>query len=254
MRGFACVIAPPQLNSETDFVARNAEFQAALDAIVDAALHCSVEEPANSAPGGLVSTTDAIAAAPSGSTTVKEAVVDLVGKIRENLVMRRATVLQAPAGGVVVPYIHNRVSAESDMGGIVAAVALSATPTPAAGSPQLDALVALGKVLAMQVAASRPIALDRHSVDATELERERAILTEQAQASGKPADIIARMVEGRLSKFYAEQCLMEQNCMVVEGDQKVKDLVKKCEKDTGAKVDVHGFRLLVVGDGVAAED
>ncbi len=250
---FRCMPAASQLNSETDFVARNDDFQDALAAFADAALAGEVTEPVNGPPTGTADTLNALLDASvsvggAGAVPVRDAVVDLVGKIRENLVLRRSTAIAAPAGGVVVPYVHNK--ARPDMGTIGVAVALSATPAPAAGSAGYLALTEVGKTVALQVAAAQPLALDRDGVDASELERERTVLADQARASGKPEDIIERMVSGRMGKFYAENCLLEQKCMTVEGDKTVKQVVADAKAAVGGDVTVHGFRLLVVGEGV----
>lgn len=252
-------LAPPpapassQLNSETDFVARNEDFQDALAAFADAALAGEVAEPVNGPLAGTAATLSSLLDASvsvggAGAVPVRDAVTDLVGKIRENLVLRRSAAIAAPAGGVVVPYVHNK--ARPDMGTIGVAVALSATPAPAAGSAGYLALMEVGKTVALQVAAAQPLALDREGVDASEIERERTVLADQARASGKPEDIIERMVTGRLGKFYAESCLLEQKCMTVEGDKTVKQVVADAKGAVGGEVTVHGFRILVVGEGV----
>jgi len=248
------VLVPrPQLNSETDFVARNDDFQSVLRAIAGAALEAGVGEDAAGPSVGLPETAAAVSAVPvsvggAAAVPVSDAVVELVGRIRENLVFRRAAAIAAPAGGVVVPYLHNKAS--DDMGTIGVAVSLSAEPSPVPGSPQRAALEALGKTLALQVAAAQPLALDRTSVSAEDLARETGVLEEQARASGKPEAVVAKMVEGRLGKFFAESCLMEQKCMTAEGDRSVRQVVEDAEAGVGGPVTVHGFRLLVVGEGV----
>jgi len=216
-----------EVNAETDFVARNDQFQAFAAAAADVAL---------SVGGDLEKTK--VAAFPGGGT-VADKLTNLVATIGENMSLRRSASLAVPAG-VVVSYIHNAVA--PGLGKIGVLVALESTGAA-------DRLSALGKQIAMHVAAANPSALDIGSVDPSALERERAILSEQAAASGKPAQVIEKMVEGRLRKFYEETVLLEQ-VFVVDGESRVKDVVAGVAKELGTSVKLAGFLRYALGEGV----
>ena len=142
--------------------------------------------------------------------------------------------------GVVVSYMHNAL--KPGLGKIGVLVALESKGDAAK-------LEALGKQLAMHVAAANPTALKREDVSTAELEREKAILVDQARASGRPENIIEKMVEGRMRKYYEDVCLLEQT-YVIDGESKVGDAVKKAAKDVGAEVTVTGFRRFALGEGI----
>lgn len=163
--------------------------------------------------------------------------------------LRRVTSIAAEEG-VVNCYVHNPVA--PSLGGIVAAVSLEAKPTPEVGSESHTELLEFAKSLAMQVAAARPESVTVANLPPASVERERAILTEQAQQSGKPADIIAKMVEGRLSKFYEEAVLTEQVYLIGgNGKDKVKQLVEAKRKALGlTELSVGKLAYVKVGDGV----
>jgi elongation factor Ts len=216
-----------EINSETDFVSRNDQFQAFVRAAAQIAL----------GQGGDLEKTKA-AAHPSGGS-VAEALTRLVATIGENMNLRRSTGL-AVGKGVVSSYVHNAVA--PGLGKIGVIVGLES-------SGDGEKLAQLGKQIAMHIAAANPQALDIASVDPAALERERAILREQAAASGKPAAVIDKMVEGRLRKFYEEAVLLEQ-VFVVDGESRVKDVVAKLGKEIGADVKVAGFRRFALGEGV----
>jgi elongation factor Ts len=145
--------------------------------------------------------------------------------------------------GVVATYMHNAVA--PNMGKIGVLVALESTGDKAK-------LAAIGKQIAMHVAHSNPQALDIASVDPASIERERAILTEQAQGSGKPAEVIAKMVEGRLRKFYEQEVLLEQT-FVIDNENQVKKVVENAAKEVGASVKLTGFARFALGEGIAKE-
>ncbi|MFO0294882.1 MAG: translation elongation factor Ts [Rhodospirillales bacterium] len=216
-----------EVNAETDFVARNAQFQAFARAAAEQAL----------AVGGDLARTGA-AALPDGGT-VAERLTGLIATIGENMSLRRAAALSVPAG-VVTSYIHN--AAAPGLGKIGVLVALESTG-------DAEKLSALGKQIAMHVAAANPSALDIASVDPAALDRERAILSEQAAASGKPPQVVEKMVEGRLRKFYEETVLLEQ-VYVVDGESRVKDVVAATAKEIGAPVRLAGFLRYALGEGV----
>jgi elongation factor Ts len=219
-----------EVNSETDFVAKNDQFQALAKGVAGAAL----------AHGDNV---DAIAAQKLGSgRTVNEEVTHLVSTIGENMRVRRAAKL-AVGQGAVAAYVHNQLA--PNMGKIGVLVALES-------AGQADALAALGKQVAMHIAAANPQSLDVTQLDPAAVERERAVLTEQAAGSGKNADIVAKMVEGRLRKFYQDVVLLEQT-WVHDGETKVAKVIADAAKTVGAPVKLTGFIRFALGEGIERE-
>ena len=209
-----------EVNAETDFVARNDLFQALVAGIARIAL---------AADGDL----ERIKAAPFGNgRTVAEEITHLVATIGENMSLRRAAVLSVPRG-VVATYVHN--AQKPGLGRIGVLAALEGEPG--------GTLLKLGREVGMHVAAARPAALDIAAVDPAELARERAVLTEQAASSGKPEAVIAKMVEGRVRKFYEEVVLLEQ-VWVHDGESRVKAVIAKA----GAKL--AGFVRFQLGEGI----
>jgi elongation factor Ts len=220
------------VNSETDFVARNEAFQDFVRKVAETSL---------SVGGDLEKTT--AAAFPGGSGSVGEAVTGMIAKIGENMALRRSAGISV-SDGVVCSYIHNQTA--PGLGKIGVLVGLDSTGDKAK-------LEALGKQIAMHVAAAQPLAVDRDGVDASALERERDVLSEQARASGKAEDIIAKMVEGRLRKFYEEVCLLEQ-IFVIDGETKIRKVLEDAAKDLGAPVTLAGFVRFQIGEGVEREE
>jgi elongation factor Ts len=222
-----------EVNSETDFVARNEQFQAFVRQAAELAL----------AAGGDLEALGR-AKTPDGAALDDE-LARLVGTIGENLILRRTAALSVDPG-VVAGYIHNQV--EPGLGKIGVLVALRSTGDSAG-------LAELGKKLAMHVAAAAPAAIDKDGVDPAALDREREILAEQARASGKPEDIVAKMVEGRLRKYYEEVCLLEQT-YVIDGETKVAKILDQAAKDLGGSVEVVGMVRFLLGEGIerAASD
>jgi elongation factor Ts len=216
-----------EVNSETDFVARNEQFQAFVRSAAELAL---------SAGGDL----DKLAATqtPDGGALGEE-LTRLIGTIGENLILRRTAALTADPG-VVAGYVHNQTA--PGLGKIGVLVALQSSGDAAA-------LADLGKKLAMHVAAAVPLAIDKDGVDASLLEREREILAEQARASGKPEEIVAKMVEGRLRKYYEEVCLLEQT-YVIDGETKIAKVLEQAAKDLGGEVKVTGMARFLLGEGI----
>jgi len=217
-----------EVNSETDFVARNELFQAFVRTVAGLA----------AAGNGDV---EALRQTPYPGTgrTVAEELTELVGRIGENLVLRRATRL-AVGSGVVSSYMHNSLA--PGLGKIGVLVALESEAAT-------DALAALGRQLAMHVAAANPQYLDIASVSAAALDRERAVLREQASGSGKSEEIVNRMVEGRLRKFYEEAVLLEQ-VFVIDGESRVGKVVEAAAKQAGKPIKVTGFVRMQLGEGV----
>ena len=219
--------AAVELNSETDFVARNEVFQAAARSIAQTALKTD----------GKVET---IVAAPCGDSTVGEVVTNMIATIGENMMVRRAARFEVPEGAVAA-YVHNATTPE--LGRIGVLVALNSA------APDKAALVALGRKIGMHVAATQPQSLSTEDLDPAAVERERAIFTEQALASGKPPAVVEKMVEGRIRKFYEEVVLLKQ-AFVMNPDQTVEAFLASEGKALGHPVTVAGFARLGLGEGV----
>jgi len=224
-----------EVNSETDFLARNEYFQEFVHNTAALSLGA----------GGDV---DTLRASPytSGGQSVAEALTDLIAKVGENMTVRRTACLEVE-NGVVAAYVHNQVSAEApDQGKIGVIVALESTG-------DTEKLRTFGKQLAMHISWSAPQALDAADVDPEALARERNVLAEQARESGKPENIIEKMLEGRLRKYYEEICLLEQT-FVIDGETKVRAVLEKIGQDVGAPVKIAGFRRFQLGEGVQREE
>ena len=217
-----------EVNAETDFVARNDKFQAFAAKAAELALTTA----------GDVETLKA-ATYPGTSHTAQDELTSLIATVGENMNLRRAVTLSVPAG-VVVSYVHSAIA--PGLGKIGVLVALESTGDTAK-------LADLGKQIAMHIAAARPDALDIADVDSSSLERERNVLAEQARASGKPENIIEKMVEGRVRKYYEEVCLLEQT-YVIDGETKVRKVVENAAKDIGAPVKVTAFTRFALGEGI----
>jgi len=182
------------------------------------------------------------AAYPGTGRTVEAELSELVGRIGENLVLRRSAKLQV-GRGVVASYMHNSLS--PGLGKIGVLVALES-------EAEEGILAGLGRQLAMHVAATNPLYLDTAAVPAAALERERAILREHAAASGKDVAIVERMVEGRLRKFYEESVLLDQ-IYVIDGESRVSKVVEAAAKSAGKPIRVTGFRRFALGEGIDKE-
>jgi elongation factor Ts len=217
-----------EVNSETDFVARNQAFQSFVRGVAGLAL------------GGDGSLETLLAMPyPGSGRTVEEELTHLIATIGENLVLRRTARLAVSEGGVFA-YMHNALG--PGIGKIGVIVALEAAAPYAA-------LADLGKQLAMHVAAANPLYLDIASVPPAALEREREVLREQARTSGKSEDIVERMVGGRLRKFYEEFVLLEQ-IFVVDQETRVGKVVEQAAKAAGARINVTGFARFALGEGI----
>ncbi|HEY8875046.1 MAG TPA: translation elongation factor Ts [Stellaceae bacterium] len=225
-RGLAGAVV--EVNSETDFVARNELFQAFVRAVGVLAVGASGD-------------VDALREAPYPGTgrTVAGELTELVARIGENLVLRRARRLAVKAG-VVASYVHNSLA--PGLGKIGVLVALESDAAE-------GALTALGRQLAMHVAAASPLYLDIAAVPAAALDRERAVLREQAQVTGKTEAIVERMVEGRLRKFY-EECVLLEQVFVIDGESRVGKIVEAAAKEAGAPIRITGFVCFALGEGV----
>lgn len=214
-----------EVNSETDFVARNEKFQAFVSATAKLALDASGDLKALKAM-----------TYPGAGRTVEEELTQLIAVIGENLNLRRTAALSVDPG-VIGAYMHNQVAPGLGTIGVIVGLESSAD------------VALLGKQLAMHVAATAPQAIDSDGVDAAALERERNVLAEQARASGKSEEIIDKMVEGRLRKFYEEVCLLDQT-FVIDGESKVRKVLEQAGKDLGGTVRVSGYFRFQLGEGV----
>lgn len=217
-----------EVNAETDFVARNAQFQTYAGTVARLALQS----------GGSVEALQA-AKYPETGRNVQEELTHLVATIGENMSLRRVKQLSV-SQGVVASYIHNAVAPNAGKIGVL--VALESTGDAAK-------LTALGKQIAMHVAATNPQSLSTADLDPASIARERAVLEDQAKTSGRPPEVIAKMVEGRLRKFYEEVVLSEQT-FVVDGETKVGKVVENAAKDIGAPVKLAGFVRFALGEGI----
>ncbi len=217
-----------ELNAETDFVGRNEQFQQLAKGIVTLAVKNKIDDVEK------LKTT-----AYSSDRNVADEIVHAISVIGENMSLRRCATLSVKQG-VVASYIHNAVA--PGMGKIAILVALESEANPA----QLETL---GKQLAMHVAAARPEALSTAEINAEKLDRERAVHREQATASGKPADVVEKMVEGRIRKYYEEVVLLEQ-LYVIDGKTKIAQVVEAAAKEFGKPVKITGFVSYRLGEGI----
>ena len=217
-----------EVHSETDFVARNQAFQSFVRTVSELALDGNGE-------------IDALKESefPGTGRTVLEEQTHLIATIGENIVLRRMKRLSTEAGGVF-SYVHNSLGPGLGKIGVLV--------TLASGAPAAQ-LAELGKQLAMHIAAANPLYLDITSVPQAALDRERAVLREQAQASGKSDSVVERMVEGRLRKFYEEFVLLEQ-IFVVDQETKISKVIEQAGKAAGAPIRVESFVRFALGEGV----
>ena len=222
--------AAVEVNSETDFVAKNDQFQQFVREVTEIALNSGDDIEALKGQ-----------AMPSGKT-VEETLTNNVATIGENQSLRRSKRLEV-SKGAVVSYVHNAQA--PGMGKIGVLVALESEASD-------EVLQSLGKQLAMHIAAAFPKALNEADLDEAEIERERAIATEKAAESGKPADIIAKMVEGGIAKYRKEHALVSQ-LFVMDGKTKISDVVAKAGKDAGATIVLKDYVRFQLGEGIEKE-
>jgi elongation factor Ts len=218
-----------EVNSETDFVARNQDFQALVGTIAGLALESGGDLER------LLQTT-----VPASGRSVADEITQKIAVIGENLSLRRVAAIEV-GEGVVGAYVHSALA--PGLGKIGVLVGLQS-----AGDP--EQLATLGKQLAMHVAAAKPLAVSVDRLDARELERERAIYAEQARASGKPDSIVDKIVDGRVRKFYEEVVLLEQ-AYVIDPDLKVKAAVERVAESIGSTITVTAFERFALGEGLA---
>lgn len=221
-----------EVNSETDFVAKNELFQ---EYVADAA------KVALMASGELCDMKSFHC--PKCNKTFEERLTDLIAKIGENMTLRRAAMLQVN-NGVVASYLHN--SCGNNLGKIGVLVALESTADKAK-------LEELGKHIAMHIAASAPLFKDIASVDPAAVEHEKSIFAEQAKASGKPENIIEKMVEGRVRKYY-EEVVLEEQAFIMDPDKKVKQVIADAAKELGADIKLVDYVRFKLGEGLQKKE
>lgn len=221
-----------EVNSETDFVAKNAQFQDIVQRTAKTAL-------------GTDGSVEAVGAATieGGDKSVNDTLTDAIATIGENMNLRRSAKMEV-SKGVVATYMHN--AAGEGIGKLGVLVALES-------DGDVAALAAIGKQVAMHVAATNPLAATKEEIPAEVAEREKAIFIESARESGKPENIIEKMVEGRMRKFYEESVLLSQT-FVIDGENTVEQALKNAEKDAGAPITLKGFVRMALGEGIEKEE
>jgi len=220
-----------ELNSETDFVSRNEEFQQFASTLAKLALEADDLDGLNAMDF------------PDTGRNVAEELTHKIATIGENMTLRRMQKLSVDHG-MVVPYLHNAVA--DGLGRIGVLVGMESGADGAV-------LSSLGKQIAMHIAATSPASLSVSDLDPELVAREREVLIEQAKESGKPQEIAEKMVEGRMRKYYEEVVLLEQT-FVIDGENKVGAVVEKAAKDAGSDIAVSGYAQFVLGAGIEKEE
>jgi elongation factor Ts len=221
-----------EVNSETDFVARNEQFQGLVKMIAQVALKVGAD-------------VEKIKAAPVGDVTVERAIQDAIATIGENMTLRRAASLEV-SQGVVASYVHNAVIEGAGKMGVIVALE---------SSGKTDELAVLGKQLAMHVAAANPQALDPAGLDPAAITREKDVLADKYRQAGKPENVIEKIVDSGLKTFYKEVCLLEQASVHGEHNGKsVAQVLKEAEGKVGAPVKVTGFVRYALGEGIEKQE
>ncbi len=213
-----------EINSETDFVAKNDQFQSLVTTITETAFENNGDETAT-------------------KSAHEQTITDAVATIGENISFRRSAGLSTNQGAVI-SYVHN--AAAEGLGKIGVLVALESAADTAT-------LESLGKKLAMHIAASKPAALNRDGVDQSLIEKEKEIFTEQARASGKPDNIIEKMVVGRINKFYEEITLLDQ-AYIIDPKQKIREVVESAGKEAGSDITISGYVQFTLGEGIEKKE
>jgi elongation factor Ts len=219
-----------EVNSETDFVARNELFQGLVKTITEVAIAVGAD-------------VEKINAAKAGSMTIADAVADAIAKIGENMSLRRASSLSV-GKGVIASYMHNAV--DEGMGKIGVILALES-------SGKSDELKRFGRMVAMHIAASNPQAIDPTGLAPDVVRREREVFAERFKAEGKPANIIDKIVESALKTFYKEVCLLDQ-AFIHEPDKTVSQAIKEAEGTAGGPIKITGFVRYALGEGIDRPD
>ena len=223
-----------EVNSETDFVARNDKFQELVLNCAKATLNIDNSD----------SIVDNIKNQTVNGKKIADEFTDKIASIGENLQLRRAKIAKLNGNGAIVSYIHNQ--AATNLGKIGVLVVLES-------NADKNALQELGKQIAMHIAATKPEFLDKTQVPSERLNREKEILVEQAKTSGKPQNIIDKMIEGRIKKFYEEICLLDQN-FVMDDKLKIADVLKNFEKTSGSSVKITDYVLFILGEGLEKKE
>ena len=219
-----------EVNSETDFVARNDFFQGLVKMIADVALTAGTD-------------LDTLNKAKIGNRSVADAIQESIAKIGENISLRRATAIDVKQGAIA-SYIHNSVG--EGLGKIGVLVALES-------SGKADELAQIGRKIAMHVAASNPQAVEPSELSAEVIRREKEVLADKAKAQGKAANLIEKIVESGLKTFYKEVCLLDQP-YIHEPDKSVAQAIKEAEGKAGAPIKVKGFVRYALGEGIEREE
>ncbi len=221
-----------EVNSETDFVARNEQFQGMVKMVAQVALKVGAD-------------VEKIKAAKVGSVTVETAIADAIATIGENMTLRRAAVLEV-AKGVVSNYVHNAVVEGAGKMGVIVALELAG---------KTDELAALGRQLAMHVAAASPLALDPASLDPDLVKREKDVLADKYRQQGKPENVIEKIVDSGLKTYYKEVCLLEQASIHADHNGKSwAQVLKEVEGKVGAPVKITGFVRYALGEGIDKQE
>ncbi len=215
-----------EVNSETDFVARNDLFQGLVKMIADVAIDAGTD-------------VEKILAAKAGSITVADSIADTIAKIGENMTLRRAAAI-AVSKGVVGSYVHNSVVDGLGKIGVIVGLELAGNA---------DELKAFGRMVAMHVASANPQAVDPSGLDPALVEREKGVLADKFKAQGKPANVIEKIVESGLKTFYKEVCLLEQG-FIFDDKKSVAQAVKEAEGKVGGPIKVTGFVRFALGEGI----
>ena len=221
-----------EINAETDFVARNETFQNFVSKVAQVAL---IE-------GNQINNINS-AKIPNGERSVEEELSHLIATIGENINIRRAAVVSV-SKGILASYIHNAMT--PGMGKIGVLVGLESD----SDSPEL---LELGKQIAMHIAAAKPLAISHDQLPLEDVEREKNILSKQARESGKPEEIIEKMLAGRLNKFYEEVCLLDQT-FVIDGESKISKIITNAAEKLNSPISIVGFALMVLGEGVEKKE
>jgi elongation factor Ts len=221
-----------EVNAETDFVARNEAFQEFVSTTATLALQSGGDLDALKSQ-----------AYPGTDRTVEEELTYQIATIGENLSLRRVSVLSTD-NGAIGSYMHNTLTPSLGKIGVLVAIESEADG---------EVLAGLGKQIAMHVAATKPLSVSRDTLDPAEVEKERNFLAEQARESGKPEDIIEKMLEGRMRKFYEDVCLLDQT-FVVDGETKIASVLESAAKDAEKSISVADFQLFVLGEGIEKKE
>ncbi|MDR3187079.1 MAG: translation elongation factor Ts [Holosporaceae bacterium] len=217
-----------EVNAETDFVARNELFQKYVDSVVEIACRHDAD----------IESLKAVSY-PETGRSVAEELINLIAIVGENMGLRRLAQLSVP-NGVIASYVHNKVAANLGKIGILVAIE---------SFGDKEKLLDLGRKIAMHIAAASPVSTSIDDLDPAILEREKAVVSEQAKNMGKPAEFIGKIVDGRIRKFYEESVLMEQ-IFVIDGSSRVKDVVANLAKEIGSPIVIKSFVKYVLGEGI----